>query len=88
MRHKFKIGHVVNYPPKDRVLSSVRGTQFLLVTKPEDTRGMNCRMRQSRRASIGQNKAIPTKTNLLRSSRSRACRADRRKQNAIFVGLP
>ena len=66
----------------------IDGEDFFLVTKPEDTRGMNSRMRQSRRARIGKNKAIPTKTNLLRPSRSRACRVDQRKQNAIFVGLP
>ena len=34
MPHKFKIGDVVNYRPKDRVLSTVRGTYIVTGLKP------------------------------------------------------
>jgi hypothetical protein len=34
MPHKFKIGDVVNYRPRDRVLSTVRGTYIVTGLKP------------------------------------------------------
>ena len=34
MPHKFKIGGIVNYRPKDRVLSTVRGTYIVAGLMP------------------------------------------------------
>jgi hypothetical protein len=34
MRHKFKIGTVVNYHPKDRMLSTARGTYTVTGVMP------------------------------------------------------
>jgi hypothetical protein len=34
MPHKFKIGAVVNYRPKDRVISAPRGTYIVTALKP------------------------------------------------------
>ena len=34
MPHKFKIGTVVNYRPKDRVLSAIRGTYTVVGLMP------------------------------------------------------
>jgi hypothetical protein len=35
MRHKFKIGSVVNYRPRDRLLSTARGTYTVTGVMPE-----------------------------------------------------